>query len=69
MKFVEVVEGFSINIDSIVSVKDDKGTLVIQTEAREFEVQGDFHLFMDFIEHEEKQKREREKLTAQFFGG
>ena len=27
MKFVEVVEGFSINIDSIVSVRDDKGVL------------------------------------------
>ncbi len=69
MKFLEIVEGFSINVDSIVSVKDTEGTLVIQTEQREFVVQGDFHLFMDFIQEEDRRKKEQEKLTTQFFGG
>lgn len=69
MKFVEVVEGFAVNVDSIVSVKSNEGILTIQTENREFEVQGDFSLFMDFIEADDKRKREQEKLTTQFFGG
>jgi len=69
MKFVEVVEGFSINIDSIVSVRDDKGVLEIQTENRVFAVKGDFHLFMDFIQEDDRRKRQQEKLTTQFFGG
>jgi len=69
MKFVEVVEGFSINVDSIVSVKNNDGILVIQTEGREFEVQGEFSLFMDFIQEEDRRKHEQEKMTTQFFGG
>lgn len=69
MKFVEIVEGFSINVDSIVSVKNNEGTLIIQTENREFEVQGDFRLFMDFIQEDDRRKIQQEKMTTQFFGG
>jgi len=70
MKFVEVVEGFAINVDSIVSIKQvDESSLTIETEGREYTVHGDFHLFMDFIQEDDRRKREQEKLTTQFFGG
>ena len=69
-KFVEIVEGFAVNIDSIVSVKQgDEGSLTIETEGREYTVIGDFHLFMDFIQEDDRRKRQQEKMTTQFFGG
>ena len=69
-KFVEVVTGFAVNIDSIVSVKQgDEGSLTIETEGREYKFLGDFHLFMDFIQEDDRRKRQQEKMTTQFFGG
>lgn len=66
MKFVEVVEGFSIRIESIVSVRrTDETTLLIETENREYTVVGDFAMFVHFIEQEEKEN----PMLKQFFGG
>lgn len=70
MKFVEVVEGFSIRVDAIVSVKQGDGiTLLIETEGREYTVHGDFKMFMHFITADDEQKAQMEKMTTQFFGG
>ena len=68
-KFVEVVAGFAVNIESIVTVKAEGGFLTIQTEAREFEVQGDFKLFLEFLQADEIRKERTERYTQQFFGG
>ena len=68
MKFVEVVEGFSIQVDKIISVKQDSETLIIETEGKEYKVVGDFRMFMDFLEKEDEDKSRMEKLTTQFFG-
>ncbi len=70
MKFIEIVDGFSINIDEVVSVKRvDDTTLLIETENREYQVQGNFQLFMDFLQQDDRRKRQQEKMTTQFFGG
>ena len=69
MKFVELVSGFSINVDSIVSVKDNEGTLVIQTENREFEVNGNYKSFIEFLNKEEEENAKARKFTDQYFGG
>lgn len=70
MKFVEVVEGFSIRVDAIVSVKQGDGiTLLIETEGREYTVHGDFKMFMHFITADDERKTQMEKMTTQFFGG
>jgi hypothetical protein len=69
MKFIEVAQGVSINVDFIVSVVDNEGTLTIETENKEYKVTGDYKLFMEFLDADDRQKREQEKLTTQFFGG
>ena len=70
MKFVQVVEGFAIRIDSIISVKNtDDETLVIETDGASYTVKGNFNMFMQFIEEEEGRGEEMDKLTKQFFGG
>ena len=70
MKFIEVVEGFSINVDEIISIRQtEENTLLIESENREYTVQGNFKVFMDFIQQDDRRKREQEKLTTQFFGG
>ena len=70
MKFVQVVEGFAIRIDSIISVKKtDDETLVIETDGANYTVKGNFNMFMQFIEEEEGKDEDVDKLTKQFFGG
>ena len=70
MKFIEVREGFSIKVDSIVAVgMVGDNQIEIETESRVYKINGSFRLFMDFIEAEDNRDRERVKMTAQFFGG
>ena len=70
MKFVQVVEGFAVRIDSIVSVKNtDSDTLLIETEGASYTVKGDFNMFMQFIEEDAIKEEEVDKITKQFFGG
>jgi hypothetical protein len=71
MKFIEVAEGFSIRIDSIVSIKttEEENILQIETEDRDYKIKANFRMLMDELEKEEMQKREMDKLTTQFFGG
>jgi len=69
-KFIEIVQGVSVNKDEIVAVivKDD-GKLLIQTESRDFEIVADYALFMQALEIDEERKENVSRLTTQYFGG
>ena len=70
MKFIEVVDGFSVRIDAITSVKRVGGNRVlIETENREYEFVADFKMLMLGLDEEERNETETEKLTTQYFGG
>ena len=68
--FIEIVEGFGINVESIISVKDNgDGSLTIDTEGKEYKVRGRFKLFVDFLNQEKEEDKKVRKFTEQFFGG
>ena len=69
-KFVEIVEGFALNKDEIVAIKETSdGVLLIETESREYTVPADFRTLIGFLNEDEIRARNVEKLTRQFFGG
>ena len=70
MKFIEVLEGVSIRIDSIVSIKTlEDSVVLIETDIREYKIVADYKLLMAALEDEEIKKRESGKFLNQFFGG
>ncbi len=73
MKFIEIVEGVSINKDSIVSVNttDEENVILIKTESREYKVPANYPMFMGFLEKDEEKKEVEEdnSMITQFFGG
>jgi len=80
MKFLEIVEGFSIRIDSIVSVKELEETVVIETENRAYQVSVPFGVLMLNLENELRGKSDggnaeedaanfAKRFNTQFFGG
>lgn len=68
--FIEIVDGLSIDKNLIVSVGrvGDK-KIVIQTEHREFEVNGNYKSFIEFLNKEEEENAKARKFTDQYFGG
>ncbi len=70
MKFIEVVDGFSIRVDAISSIKRTKeNRVIIETENREYEVVADFVSLMGALDEEEKKRRDADKFSTQYFGG
>jgi len=69
MKFIEIVEGFSLRIDSIVSVnRVEHNRVKIETESREYELPADYNRLMQAIEFEEqKEENVQQGLTSQYF--
>lgn len=69
-KFIEIVEGFAINRDEIVSVKEiGENLLLIETESREYTVPASFRMLLDALDEDERRKRNLEMMSNQFFGG
>jgi len=70
MKFIEIVEGFAINKDEIVSVKDmGQDVVLIETETREYTVPANFLMLLNALDEDEARARNLENMTKQFFGG
>ena len=70
MDFIEIVEGFAINKDEIVSVKDLGDNLVlIETESREYTLPASFRMLMDALDEKDKRRENVDRMTKQFFGG
>lgn len=70
MKFIEIVEGFAVNKDEIVSLKDIGGDVVlIETETREYQVPANYRLLLNALDEDEAKARNLEAMTKQFFGG
>lgn len=70
MKFLEIVEGFSINKDEIVSVKDmGQDVVLIETETREYTVPANYLMLLNALDEDERRKRNLEMMSNQFFGG
>ena len=69
-KFIEIVEGFVINRDEIVSIKEiEPNVLLIETESREYRVPADFRTLLNHIDEDEARARNLEAMTKQFFAG
>jgi len=70
MKFIEIVEGFAINKDEIVSVKDlGQDVVLIETETREYTVPANYLMLLNAMDEDEAKARNLEAMTKQFFGG
>jgi len=70
MKFIEIVEGFAINKDEIVSIKETgENILLIETESREYTVPANFRVLLNALDEDEAKARNLEAMTKQFFGG
>ena len=70
MKFIEIVEGFAINKDEVVSVKDiGNDVVLIETETREYQVPANYRLLLNALDEDEARARNLEAMTKQFFGG
>jgi len=70
MKFIEIVEGFAINKDEIVSIKETgDNILLIETENREYTVPANFRVLLNALDEDEAKARNLEAMTKQFFGG
>jgi hypothetical protein len=69
-EFIEVVEGFAINKDEIVSVREvGEDVLLIETESREYTVPASFRLFLDRLGDTDRRQRNLDMMSNQFFGG
>ena len=69
-KFIEIVDGFALNKDEIVSIKEiEPNVLLIETESREYTVPADFRTLLNYIDEDEAKARNLEAMTKQFFGG
>ena len=70
MKFIEIVEGFALNKDEIVSIKEiGQDILLIETEEREYTVPANFRMLLNALDEDEAKARNLEAMTKQFFGG
>lgn len=70
MKFIEIVEGFAINKDEVVSVKDlGQDVVLIETETREYTVPANYLMLLNALDEDEAKARNLEAMTKQFFGG
>jgi len=70
MKFIEIVEGFALNKDEIVSIKEiGQDILLIETEEREYTVPANFRVLLNALDEDEAKARNLEAMTKQFFGG
>jgi hypothetical protein len=70
MKFIEIVEGFAINKDEIVSLKDlGHDVVFIETETREYTVPANYLMLLNALDEDEAKARNLEAMTKQFFGG
>ena len=69
-KFIEIVEGFALNKDEIVSIKQiGQDVLLIETENREYTVPANFLVLLNALDEDERKARNLEAMTKQFFGG
>ena len=69
-KFIEIVDGFALNKDEIVSIKEvEPNVLLIETESREYRVPAHFRTLLNYIDEDEAKARNLEAMTKQFFGG
>jgi len=70
MKFIEIVEGFALNKDEIVSVKNlGQDVVLIETESREYTVPANYLMLLNALDEDEAKARNLEAMTKQFFGG
>lgn len=70
MKFIEIVDGFSIRIDAITSInRKEHNKIIVHTENREYELPADFSRVMEAIEEKEEQEQPQvqQGLTSQYF--
>jgi hypothetical protein len=69
-EFIEVVEGFAINKEEIVSVKQiGEELILIETESREYTVPASFRMFLDALGDTDRRQRNLDMMSNQFFGG